>query len=157
MYKGSLVANSLLLPQHHYHRHRHLKDAIPNRPPLDDLSSPKEVGELRSPKKHSGYQTSGPPYKGMILKLDSLPSSSGKRTAAPASSSWHATQHRHQTFVELRPPRFALGSPGPYTACPQLRTGYTSLRRPRPAGVQAPQQACLALSGSPPAKIKTNK
>ena len=46
-YKDSPLANSLLPPQHH---HRHLEDAIPSRPPLGDLSSPKEVGEPHSPR-----------------------------------------------------------------------------------------------------------
>ena len=114
--QDSPQANSLLPPQH---RHRRLvEDAILSRLPHGDLSSPEEVGEPRSPKKHSGCLISGPPCKGMILKPDSLPSSSGRRTVAPASSSWRAPQHRHRTFVKLRPPRFALGSPGLYTACP---------------------------------------
>ena len=58
--QSSPQANSLLPPQHHRRRHRRLmEDAIPSHPPLGDLSSPKEVGELHSPEKRSGRPISG--------------------------------------------------------------------------------------------------
>ena len=112
---SSPQANSLLPPQHHCRRRR-LMEALLSRPPHGDLSSPEEVGEPRSPEKRSGYQTSGPPCKGMIPRSDSPPSSSGTRTAAPTSSSQRALLHRHRTCVKAPPPKFALGYPGPCRA-----------------------------------------
>ena len=150
--QGSPLANSLLPPQHHHRHHRHLEDAIPNRPPLGDLSSPEEVGELRSLKKRSGCQISGPPYKGMIPRPDSPPSSSGKRTAAPASSSWLAPHRTPWTFVESRPPITALSRPDPCKASLGPDICRAILRRPGPADVRAPLWPWQAPSGSAPAK-----
>ena len=56
---SSPLANSLLPPQHHRCRHRHLVEALLSRPPPGDLSSPKEVDESRSPKKRLGRPISG--------------------------------------------------------------------------------------------------
>ena len=53
-YKNSPQANSLLPPQHRRCRRRHLIEVLLSRPPLGDLSSPKEVDEPRSPKKRLG-------------------------------------------------------------------------------------------------------
>ena len=118
--RAASQANSLLLPQHRRRHHRRLmEDAIPSRPPHGDLSSQEEVGELRSPEKRSGCQTSGPPCKRMIPRSDSPPSSSGTRTAAPTSSSLRAPLLTRRTCVETTPRKLALGSLGPCTACPQ--------------------------------------
>ena len=115
-YKNSPQANSLLLPQHRRCRRRRLMEVLLSRPPLGDLSSPKEVDEPRSLKKRSGRLISGRSCKGTTLRPDSLPSSSGRRIATPTSSSQRAPQRRHRTCAGVLPSVFVLGCPGPCRA-----------------------------------------
>ena len=98
--KNSLSINSLLLPQHLHH---HLEEALLSHLPLSDPSSPKVAGEQRSLKKHSGHPISGPPYKGMILKPDSRPSSLEKRTIALTFCTSRAPLHKPRSASSSRP------------------------------------------------------
>ena len=140
--QSSHQANSLLPPQHHHRRHHHLEDAILNCPPLGDLSSPEEVGKLRSPKKRSGCQISGPPYKGMIPKPNSPPSSSsGRHTTALTSSSWHVSRRRPRTASGPPPPKTASGCPDPCRARLWPCICHTILHRLIPATVPTPLSA----------------
>ena len=143
--QSSPLANSLLPPQHHLRRHRHLGDAIPNHPPLGDLSSPKEVGEPRSPKRHSGRPISGRSLKGTTLKPDSLPSSLGRRTAAQSSSAWRTPRqaraesvHISRFVAGLLPPVTAPSRPDPCRARLWPYICHAILRRPGPAVAPAP-------------------
>ena len=113
----SLTANSLLPPQHR-HRHHHRPEEAPlSHLPLSNPSSLKEAGEQRSPKKCSGHQISRPPYKGMIPKPDSLPSSLGRRIVAQASSASRSPRRRPRTTSGPLPPRTTPGYLGPCTTC----------------------------------------
>ena len=161
-YKSSPQANSLLPPQHH--RRRRLVEVLLSRPPLGDLSSPKEVDEPRSPKKRLGHSISGRSWKGMTLGHDSLPSSSGRHTAAQSSSAWRApcqaptgSARISQSVVGLPPPKSVLGCSGPCRAPLRPWTSRTSPHRLGPVDVQAPLWPWLTPSGLPPTEIKTNK
>ena len=174
-YKNSLSTNSLLLPQHRHCRRLRLEEALVSHLHLGDPSSPKGVGELRSPEKRSERPISGPPCKGMIPRSDSLPSSLGRRTIARAFCASRAPLHKPRPASSSRPPKLSLGHLGPGKENPRPRTSYTTRHRrpgkehprprtsyitrhrPGPAVVRAPLRAWPALSGSPPTEIKKNK
>ena len=148
----SLLANSLLLPQHRHHCHLyHLEEALLSHLPLGDLSSPKAAGEPRSLKKRSGHVILGPPWKGMILKTDSRPSSLERRIVALASCASRTPLRTSQPVSSSQPPTSSLGRLCRGTRCWPLCTNRTSHHHLRPADAQAPKKdgllspACLQL------------
>ena len=129
--------------------------------PLNVLSSPKAAGEQCSLKKRSRYLISGPPCKGMILKLDSRPSSLEKGTTAPTFCALHAPLHMLQSVSSSRllvsssrPLASSLGCLCPCTGRLQPYTDCTTRHHPTPEDVRAPLKVGSVPSGSPPTEIK---